>query len=249
MTRLRELLETDVPLIAVSFEDQNPDWLVEEARTEGLDVAELRIDRFSRIDKDYVLNEIEKFSAIPTIATIRTRREGGDWVGTEEQRLNLFRLALRATDAVDVELSSDRILADVLDVARSLDRIVIISYHNFDTTPSLGELERIVLRAKSLGADYVKVSVMANSLSEVQTLALFTLINAERGLISIAMGAEGLVSRIMFPALGSRITYAFIGSRPAPGQLDFRDTFTMLRTFYPRFNQSKIISLQLLEGA
>lgn len=91
---------------------------------------------------------------------------------------------------------------------------------------------------KAQGADFVKLSVMATSTDDLRALARFTLENADQGLIVIAMGAHGSPYRVFFPALGSRLTYAFM-SHPVSAQLPFDLTFEELRRFYPEFNQRK----------
>src|SRR6202011_489331 len=109
--------------------------LAGEAKSAGVDVAELRIDRFSRTDVDHVLSEIHAFRALPTLATVRSRHEGGQWSGTEEERLELFRAVAPFVNAVDIELSSREILQDVIAAARQHDVMVIASYHDFEHTP------------------------------------------------------------------------------------------------------------------
>lgn len=249
VTSLNDLLQGSVPLIAVSFSDSLADYDLDQAQGDGLDVAEIRIDRFSSFDHHYVLEQVRRFSRFPTIGTIRTQNEGGDWPGSEEQRLDLFKLIVPEVDGIDIELSSMSILPQIVAAARAKGKVVLISNHNFESTPPAATLESMVQRAKDLGADYVKISAMAKSPEDVRTLAQFTLDNTAKGLIVIAMGGYGTVSRIFFPALGSRLTYAFAGQSPVPGQLSYQETFDSMRTFFPTFNEKKIVSMQILEDA
>lgn len=246
---MRALLSRGIPLVAVSFRDHDSERLAAEARSAGVDVAELRIDQFSRSDTDHVLAQVERFDGLPVLATVRAAHEGGDWSGTEAARLALFRSVIPTVDAIDVELSSSEIIGDVIAHAKRHDKVVIVSYHEFRLTPELAALEAVIDEAKDLGADCVKIATMARTTDDLRTLAMLTLKAADRGLIVIAMGAFGSLSRIFFPALGSRLTYSFIGDRPAPGQLSFAETFDALRRFYPEFNQEKVLSMQILEDA
>ncbi len=213
----------------------------------GVDVAELRIDQYSNTTRDHVMDEVRTFQALPVLGTIRSRHEGGGWSGSETDRLALFQAVIPEVDAVDIELSSSEIRSDVIAAAKAHDRVVIVSHHDFDRTPALDALETIVNEAKDVGADIVKISAMAQSRRDVRTLASLTLKMAELGLIVISMGSVGMVGRVMFPALGSRLTFSFIGDRSAPGQLSFSETFHLMRKFYPEFNEQKIVSMQLLE--
>lgn len=245
--RLLELMADAVPAIAVSFADGSTAADIEHAIHDGLDVAELRIDRYQSFEPAHVVAEVKRFAALPTIGTIRTRAEGGEWDGSDADRLDLFRRVLPEVDGVDVELSSAAIRTQVVEEAHRQGKVAIVSNHNFDHTPSTPELESMTADAKALGADFVKLSAMAHSQEDVQRLADFTLGNAHQGLIVIAMGGHGSVSRVFFPALGSRLTYAYASKWPVSGQLNFKDTFEMLRRFYPEFNERKIAELEILE--
>ncbi len=246
---LSDLIRADVPLIAMSFADNDIDERVADSRELGVDVVELRIDQFSSTDTTYVTEQLRRFSEFPTIATIRTQDEGGRWAGSDEERLQLFRAAIPEVHGVDIELASEAILSDVVAEAREKDRLVIISHHDFSGTPSLSELTDMAMSAKEHGADLVKISTMTAGRDDVQTLAAFLVQHAELGLIVIGMGGHGVVTRVAFPVLGSRLTYAFSGQPAVSGQVRFDRTFDCLRMFSPEFNEKKIIELGLLEDA
>lgn len=247
MNTIRALLDSDIPAIAVSFADRLDEKLTRDARDSGVDIAEIRVDRYSSTDPQYVVSHISGLAGLPLLATIRSGLEGGEWTGSEAQRNQLFREIIPFVESIDIELSAETILADVTTFAKANDTVVIVSYHNFELTPPAGELDSIVARAKAAGADYVKISTMVHSEADVRTLAALTIRLHDEGIIVIAMGARGTISRILFPALGSRLTYTFIGNPSAPGQLDFDETFYLLRKFYPDFNRSKVESLHILE--
>lgn len=242
---LQKLLERDIPLVAVSFRDEDSERLAREASAAGVDVAELRIDQFSHTGRDHVLEQVRTFRALPVLATIRSRKEGGDWNGSEAERLDLFNAVVTEVDAVDIELSSTEIRSEVIAAAKRHGRVVVVSHHDFDSTPSPDTLEKLVKDGKNLGADIVKISTMARSKRDLRTLASLTITMAELGVVVIAMGAVGTLGRIFFPALGSRLTYSFLGESRAPGQLEFTETFRLMRKFYPDFDEQKKMSTQL----
>lgn len=230
---LGELLADDRPTMAVSFTDRISDDELAGVASSGLDVAELRIDRFESSDPDDVVTTVKRFSQFPTIATVRTRREGGSWTGDDATRLRLFEAVIDQVDGIDVELASTEILSPLVARARASNTVVIISSHDFNGTPLRPQLDDITTRAKSLGADYVKIAAMTRSRDELRRLAAFTIERAELGLIVIAMGPIGTVSRVCFPALGSALTYAHMGEDAVPGQMDYRQTNAMLAALYP----------------
>ena len=248
MIKLGNLILNGTPRIAVGMKDHADSQILIDAKNKGLDIVEIRIDQFSNLDKKYVLSEIAKFKKFPTIATIRSKKEGGNWRLSEEKRLELFKSIIPKVDAVDVELSSKEILPKIVNFAHKHKKIVVISYHNFDRTPLTADLTKILDSARAIGADIVKIAVMALKRKDVQALARFTLSNSDKNIITISMGAEGIVSRVLFPALGSLVTYAYVGESTAPGQLPYSNTFDMLRMLYQNYNEEKITALKLLQN-
>ena len=248
VTRLGALLSSGVPLIAMSFGDRGSEDEVRKARSRGLDVAELRVDTYAAMDAQHVVDQVRKFSSFPTIATIRIEREGGHWTGTEAERSSLFHAVIPEVQGIDIELSST-ILGDVVAAAKAAAKVVIVSNHNFEETPSAGELAEMARRAKSLGADYVKLAARASSPDDLQRLAKFTIENAELGLIVLGMGSHGTASRVLLPLLGSKLTYAGSNLQTVSGQLAFEETFALLRQFSPEFDEKKIVELGLVDEA
>ncbi len=240
MINLGSRILNGTPRIVIGLNDATPLHLIQEARQSGLDVIELRIDQYSSFDRKHVLQEVVKFRDVPTIATIRLSAEGGGWNLSEKERLSLFKEVIPEVNAIDIELSAETILPDVIQATHAAKKIAIISYHNFDGTPALSELNGVADKAKSLGADIVKIAALAVKQEDIQTLARFTIANAKKNIVAIAMGSEGTLSRVFFPALGSLLTYAHLGQPTAPGQLGYRELFELLRKFYPKFNQEKI---------
>lgn len=228
-------LELDgvTPRIAVPFRDGTPSERIEEAARLGMDIAELRIDLFASKRANDVLAQIDRFQNIPRLATIRSAEEGGGWGGSDSERLALYETVLPCVDAVDVELSSKSISVAVVDAARAMEKCAIVSFHNFDRTPSLVNLDDIAIRAKNLGADIVKVAAMCRTPEDVHTLAEFTLRHRDKGLVTIGMGELGLSSRVFFPALGSLFTFASFGDGTAVGQIPLEETNRYLRDFFP----------------
>jgi 3-dehydroquinate dehydratase-1 len=226
-------LDGITPRIAVPFRDGTPQERIAEARRLGMDIAELRIDLFSSRSADAVSAEIGRFQDVPILATIRSAAEGGDWNGDDDERLALYKAVLPQVAAVDVELSSSTIAHAVVKAAHELERCAIVSFHDFERTPSAAELDDLANRVHNAGADIVKVAALCRTPEDLLTLAEFTLRHREKGLVTIGMGDVGLLSRVFFPALGSLLTFASFGEGTAAGQIPLEETATYLRCFYP----------------
>jgi 3-dehydroquinate dehydratase-1 len=226
-------LELDgAPRIMVPFVAAVDAARVAAARAAGMDAAELRLDRWPELHPDELVGRTAAFSGVPTLATIRSAAEGGGWTGSDAARAALFQAAAAVADGVDIELSSAAILGDVVGAARAERRLVVVSFHDFEATPTLGALRDIAAAAREAGADIVKVACMPTDPACLRRLAAFTLEQAEAGVVAIAMGTAGLSSRLLFPALGSAFTFASFGEGSAPGQIDVTEMRALIARIY-----------------
>ena len=235
MNALRARLAEAAPSIAVPFTDATSDEELHALQVDGLDIAEIRIDLFSTTEPDDVVAQVRRFAGLPTIATIRSTVEGGEWGGTEPERLALYRLIAPLVDGIDIEGSSEQIRGEVVSAAKEAGAVVVISHHDFEATPTLDQLRELASAARSAGADLVKVAATATETTDLQTLATFTMEAAPQGVIVLAMGSFGPASRVLLPCLGSRMTFAAGPQHEVVGQLSFEQTSEALRRFSPEF--------------
>lgn len=235
------------PRLVVGFTDTASAETARAALDHGVDIAELRIDQFSSHEIEYVLGQVRKFRRLPTIATVRLQKEGGRYRKTEAERLLLFKALIPEVDAVDVEFGVG-IRDEVIEFAKQHGKLAIVSHHDLKGTPPVDKLTGLVDEAKKVGADVVKIATMVKTQADIRTLSRLTLEQAHSNIAVIGMGAVGLLTRIFLPALGSLLTYAYIGQPTAPGQLDADTMFDHLRLMYPSFNEAKIRELRLVES-
>ncbi len=248
-TEKRETLESlfgsgrigrdEIPKIVISIDDSTDQALIESAK---FDIIEWRIDHFTSFKTEHVLRVLNQFKGYPSIATIRSKTEGGSWGLSETQRLELFQEIASEVNIIDIELSTiqnestkkrSRTLIASCDCSM---KKVIISYHNFDGTPSIAELNRIFKEARTASAHMVKIATLVKNHSDIQRLIKFTLTNKKHRLLPIAMGPIGSLSRVFFPVLGgSPMTYAYVGNKPtAPGQIHCNKLAQLIKRFYPQ---------------
>jgi len=123
-------------------------------------------------------------------------------------------------DYVDIELTTISI-EDVGEKARSLGAKLIISFHDFEATPGIGELNSIMREGLGYGADICKIVGTARDHGDCLTYLRFLLENPDSNLVSFGMGAAGVMSRIFSPIFGGAFTYASsdVGEESAPGQI------------------------------
>jgi 3-dehydroquinate dehydratase/shikimate dehydrogenase len=171
-------------------------------------VGSLWVDVASRIRTDW-------------IATCRRRDQGGAWSSSEIDRVNVLVEAVkRGARFVDIEDSLSN-LHELVRVFKSMGALVIVSHHDFNTTPEFSCMVDIVRREIEVGADIWKISTTANSFTDcLNVLRLLKLFRNNPG-IALAMGSYGVLSRVLSPLLNGFLTYASVrrGEESAPGQL------------------------------
>lgn len=204
------------------------------AAAEGADVVELRADLFDDARAETVTAALVRLRAAgrPVILTVRAAAEGGRALD-ETRRRELYLAGLPYADAIDLEIASTALAADVVPAARARGATVILSAHTLDATPPSPALLALVDRAATLGADLVKLAAHAPDLAALQTLVEVTLAARGRGIVTLAMGPLGPLSRIVLPAAGSLLTYASAGRPTAPGQLPVAELAALVRRLFP----------------
>ena len=215
---------------------------VESAYIKGIknyvDVVEIRGD----IVGDRMSDAIQKFSKIkPVILTIRSEDEGGRPLHGADRKEMYFKF-LREVDFIDVELSHADDLIDVIRTAESKRKRIILSYHNFERTPSERELDRIFKEFMKVGGDIFKVATFGRGKEDIVLLALFTrkisLQRARRNIrgleiCTMCMGNPliSFLSRLVLPIFGSDYVYGKVGQThgSAPGQPDAFELAKLLK--------------------
>jgi 3-dehydroquinate dehydratase-1 len=231
------------PLICTPLVGRNAGQLLAELSlvlAKQPDLLEWRVDFFQDIGQtDAVLALAAQIrqaaGATPLLFTRRCQREGGEPINlNEEQVLALYGVVCASgmVDCVDFEMSNDPAHIRRLREVASANRVqLILSFHDFQATPPLDELNARFLQAQRLGADIAKIAVMPQRLEDVLTLLSATLQSSQRldiPLISMSMGAWGSLSRLFGSAFGSALTFAVGASSSAPGQVPIEDLRAVL---------------------
>jgi 3-dehydroquinate dehydratase-1 len=194
---------------------KNPVSSANKAKQLGADILELRIDLLTENPLD-ILEELKKLG-LPIIITNRIKEEGGAWERDEDERILELISLIPLADAVDIELCAKK-RDSVVNIAKNSGKTVIISTHNFQSTPGNEFMGGVIRESLDAGADIAKLAVMPKSLQDVLRLLDVTL-NANGHVCTIAMGEKGKHSRAIAPVYGSVMTYGYVDTPTAPGQL------------------------------
>ena len=188
---------------------------------EDADVIEIRLDGLTKPEIEPFIERIKT----PLLFTNRPDWEGGLWCDDETKRLALLKQVISVHGAyVDIELRTEQILRrEIINLAAKNKSNTIVSWHDFQTTPSAAQLEHIFHEQIESGADIGKIVTMAHDYADVlRVLSLQTLAHEnDFPLIAFCMGEAGRISRLATLDLGGYMTYAApeSGKSTAPGQL------------------------------
>ena len=155
---------------------------------------------------------------------------------TDDERYRLLCDSLKAgAEYIDIDLKDQEDLKNkLISKARELKKKIIISYHNFVTTPDYEELHAIMAKGLEYGPDILKIACTAKSERDcARLLSLYdTDITADTGLITISMGELGTLTRAAALCLGAPLMYAAVPgeTRTAPGQLDYNQLKKIIDT-------------------
>jgi len=187
------------------------------------DIVEIRIDSFP------VTPELcmEIAGANPVILTCRHPDDGGDHdLHSDEERSALLAPLIPHAAAIDIEIARAAHMTETIKIARQSNLTLILSTHDFLSTPATDKLEQIVESGIANHADLIKVATTTDTPEQLcRLLSLFTMF-PNQCLSVMGMGKLGMASRLISAQSGSILNYAALNEGNTPGQWpveEFRD--------------------------
>ncbi len=216
--------EIPTPAICASIIGEDLDSMkdcLEKAIKKGTDLTELRLDELDETDGWMKLLKKD----VPTIVTNRSSEEGGYFEGSEKDRIHILLNAIESgAPCVDIELSTSKKYREtVTKTANENGSSLILSFHDFEGMPPVPDLMEKAGQMAETDPDLAKLVCQANGPEEAIQMLDFLIRASEEidiPIIAFAMGEEGDFTRVTAPLLGSPITYASVGEKTAPGQLN-----------------------------
>jgi 3-dehydroquinate dehydratase type I len=212
-----------IPRICVSIPAFSTDWVVEknvEISKYNPDIIEIRFDyQESEIDLELLRKKINT----PLIATNRRADQGGLNKFPEDKRVSLLLKAIQLRyDYIDIAITTPK-LNEIANNVHENGVKLIVSYHDFVSTPDSEIFEKIFANALKSGADICKIIGTAKTFQD--NLTYFDFLKKHPRNVSFAMGKYGTISRVLSPLIGGDFTYASIesGQELAPGQISIKD--------------------------
>jgi 3-dehydroquinate dehydratase / shikimate dehydrogenase len=216
--------------VALGFESIHELGQAAEAEyRDGNTLIEVRLDHLRQPQRgvEWIKQFCASHADAQVLATCRHEAHHGHFRGTVDQQIKLLGEAADAgAFAVDLEVESAERARPAL--AKLRERApVIVSYHNFDNTPSL---EGVMRRLTRIEADGCKIATLARKPSDSLRLIEFLRVPRKTPLVAFAMSEQGFNTRVLSPGYGSLFTYACPASSAgtAAGQAPAR----VMKTLY-----------------
>jgi 3-dehydroquinate dehydratase / shikimate dehydrogenase len=220
------------PRICIALGLPDAAKLLEHAQKEADDgetFLEFRLDYLDQPENGVrIIREFLKgHSDCIVLATCRRHQNHGKFNGSVEQQLRILDLAVQAgAQAIDLEIETVEAGAEKLNAFRGRTQI-IISYHNFDSTP---QLDGVLKRMTRFPADGYKIVTAARKPSDNARVLALAKAYPRTPLVVLAVGELGFPTRVLSPAFGGLYTYAspLAAQGTAAGQVSAR----LLRHLY-----------------
>ena len=223
-----------VPLVGRSAEEiiAQADQIRQSQRSSAIDMVELRGDYLDILPDYEVLDRLlakvaEILPEKVLLFTIRSEAEGGEKLAFTTPtiyEINRHVIEKATADMVDIELFSGAEQAEeMIGIAKEKGVKIIMSNHDFQTTPDASTIVNRLRSMQDLGADVAKIAVMPeNKMHVVNLLAATAMMQeayAEVPVVTMSMGKMGAISRISGQVFGSAISFASFAEASAPGQI------------------------------
>lgn len=186
------------------------------------DLFELRLDALMAKSAE-VESAIADLRA-PLIVTARHPREGGSNQLSAHERRALFLRFLPCAAYVDIELRAAGSLRAILEEARARSIRTILSFHDFDETPSRPRLDEIARAARSVGADLLKIATRTDTPAQFSRLLdFFDETSLQLPIAAMGIGRLGRRARRELIKRGSILNYVHLGRPSIAGQSSLSD--------------------------
>lgn len=234
--------EQGKPVICVPIVEKNAEAILKRAgqlSENQIEMVEWRMDWFDDCsDMGRLLAVLHSLRVILQdsilLCTYRSKDQGGlGSLNRMEYELLLTELAASGeADIIDIEFFQSADPNYWIKYIQEAGNYVLVSEHNFIDTPEVNDMTEQIKKMHHSGGDIVKLAVMPKEFQDVLKL-LQAAVNIKKAfpqirLVSIAMGTEGILTRLAGECFGSCITFASFERPSAPGQMRVQDVTFIL---------------------
>ncbi len=221
------------PVICVPVVASEKERIIQNIKTlaeQHAEMIEWRVDCFSEADDVEAVREVlEAVKPFLTrtvfLFTFRTKQQGGSRRMEEWKILKLNETAAKSgcADLIDLEFFEATKPEKEIRRFQRMGVRIIASHHDFEETPDDRILHMLLEQMQQGGADVAKLAVMPQTPEDVVRLLKVTNDMKQKyptlPVVTMSMGALGVVSRMAGEIFGSCITFGAVGETSAPGQI------------------------------
>ena len=208
-------------MICTSLQNRTFEQILEILEDPAVEMAEIRLDRCPLTDEQ--IEELFSESDTPLIATCRIAESP-----SEEEAERRLRLAIEAgARFADLEIEAPAPVSKRFQhLCRTQGTEIIRSYHDFEGTPDIEILQRVLARCFRYGADIAKIVTTCHDAEDAARIeSLYTIVleevdSLQGRLVAFGMGDAGRQTRLECLRRGAPFTYAApnAAEATAPGQ-------------------------------
>jgi 3-dehydroquinate dehydratase/shikimate dehydrogenase len=225
-------LKVSFPRICIALGISDPAKLFEAADREAEaseSFLEFRLDYLSRPEQGIgvIRSILERHPGCAILATCRRHQNQGKFNGGIEDQIRILEAGVEAgAQAVDLEIETAELATARSQTLRENTKL-IVSYHNFESTP---HLEQVVKRMTRIPADAYKIVTTARKPTDCARVLALPRSNPRTPMVVLAMGEAGFATRVLSTSFCGLYTYAAPASTEgtASGQVTAR----LLRHLY-----------------
>lgn len=193
--------------------------LIQKAENQKVDLIEIRLDYLKNYD---CIKDISNHSKTPLIATNKSTLDHGYFSGSETERQNtLLDAARNGFEYVDIDIGTPNKTQLITNLKQNKTKI-IVSFHDYIGTPTITNLNMILVKQLSLNADICKIVTTAKKIEDnLEILNFVSKASKKTKLVCFTMGEQGKISRLLSPIFGGFFTFASLDNerKTAKGQL------------------------------
>ena len=203
-------LKVSFPRICIALGIADPERLFEAADREAEaneSFLEFRLDYLTRPEQGVAVIRavLDRHPGCEILATCRRRQNHGKFNGGIEDQIRLLAAGIESgAQAVDLEIESAELAASHPQTLRQNAKL-IVSYHNFESTP---HLEQVVKRLTRIPADAYKIVTTARKPTDCSRILAVARANPRTPMVVLAMGEAGFATRVLSTSFSGLYTYA-----------------------------------------
>ncbi|MBN1167029.1 MAG: type I 3-dehydroquinate dehydratase [Methanospirillaceae archaeon] len=185
------------------------------------DLIEIRLDLIPGVEPDWV-HAIKQECSVPLILTLRSREEGGRFMGSLAEWSDGIGQYRGIAEYIDIEERFSAIAPRI----RATGRESVIASCHLNTMPDEDALSDLCTRLSRYG-DIPKIAVAPENEHDLIRFAAFT-VSAQKPVITSIMGERFRWARAFLGLLGSSWIYCHGGEAAAGGQYHIDEMKTLL---------------------